>query len=63
MKGELPVVALFLQPEIITPLALKVTFDATLTSAEIVVVDLYTAELPPPLNPNELKVEGDVGLS
>ena len=58
MNGDDPLVALFLQPGIIKPPALKVTFDATLTSAEIVVLDPYTAELPPPLRPNELKEDG-----
>ena len=38
-KGEDPDVDLFLHPEIIVPPALNVTFDATLTSAEIVVAD------------------------
>jgi hypothetical protein len=38
-KGEDPEVDLFLHPEIIVPPALNVTFDATLTSADIVVAD------------------------
>jgi hypothetical protein len=52
--GDEPVVNLFLQPEIITPLALKVTLDATLTFAVIVTTVLKDAL---PLNAKELKAE------
>ena len=38
--GEDPLVALFLQPGMITPLALKVTLDATVTLAVITIVVL-----------------------
>jgi hypothetical protein len=51
-----------LQPGIITPPARKVTFAATLTSADIVVVALYVVEVTPPDKANELIVEGVVVL-
>jgi hypothetical protein len=52
--GDEPEVNLFLQPEIITPLALKVTLDATLTFAVIVTTVLKEAD---PLKAKELKAE------
>jgi hypothetical protein len=52
--GDEPVVNLFLHPAIITPLALKVTLDATLTFAVIVTTVLKEAL---PLKAKELKAE------
>jgi hypothetical protein len=54
MLGDEPVVNLFLHPEIITFLALKVTFDATETFAVIVTTCLKVAV---PLKASELKAE------
>jgi len=52
-----PVANLFLQPVITTPDDLKVTFEATDTSALIVEAFRKTAVVALPLNPKELKVE------
>ena len=49
-----PLAVLFLHPEIITFLALKVTLDATVTFAVIVTTVLKEAD---PLKANELKAE------
>jgi hypothetical protein len=58
VKLELEPVAIFnLHPGITTPPALKVTFEATVTSALIVDAFLYTAVVAPPVIPNELKLE------
>jgi hypothetical protein len=52
-----PVVILFLQEGIITFLALKVTFDATLTFAVITIDVLYVAPVAEPASANELNEE------
>jgi len=52
-----PVANLFLHPVITTPEDLKVTFEATVTSAVIVEALLYVAVVAPPLSPKELKDE------
>jgi hypothetical protein len=52
--GDEPLVNLFLHPGMITPLALKVTLDATLTFAVIVTTVLKEAD---PLKAKELKAE------
>ena len=55
--GDEPVVDLFLHPEIITFLALKVTLDATETFAVITTEDRKVAVVAEPARANELKAE------
>ena len=57
MLGDEPVVNLFLHPEIITFLALKVTFDATETFAVITIEDRKMAVVAEPARASELKDE------